>query len=66
MFGGGAAWGPRGIVHRRSEAGEVTISWGEAMRGRRRRSWGIHDEIAVLARGVNKMDRMSAIRFTTT
>ena len=28
--------------------------------------FGAHDEIAVLARGVNRMDRMSAIRFTTT
>ena len=27
---------------------------------------GAHDEIAVLARGVSRMDRMSAIRFTTT
>ena len=28
--------------------------------------FGAHDEIAVLARGVNRMDSRSAIRFTTT
>ncbi len=32
---------------------------------RRGCSWCAHPEIAVLARGVNRMERMSATRFTT-